>query len=116
MIAVDTRFDFALDVDVTTAESASNALAEIDDWLKEVSSMQTHIGASSNRLESVLDSIQANIESLTTSLSTMRDADIAKESTNYLQQQILQNACATLLSTANQTPSIALALINGASL
>ena len=73
--------------------------------------MQTMIGASSNRLESVLDSITTSIENLTSSLSTIRDADIAKESTDYIRHQILQNDCATLLATANQSPSIALSLI-----
>ena len=77
---------------------------------------QTEYGAAQNRLESMLKSTQTNIETLTSSLATVRDADIAQESTRYLRQQILQNACATLLSTANQTPSIALALINGARL
>ena len=50
-------------------------------------------------------------ENITSSLSTLRDADIAEESSNYIQSQILQQAAATLLSTANQTPSIALNLL-----
>ena len=45
------------------------------------------------------------------SLSTLRDTDVAQESSNYIQAQILQQASATLLATANQTPSIALNLI-----
>ena len=91
-------------------------MAQIDEMMRVLSTRQTEYGAAQNRLESVLDSIQTNIETLTSSLSTVRDSDIAKESTRYLQQQILQNACATLLSTANQTPSIAIALINGSRL
>ena len=43
--------------------------------------------------------------------STLKDADIAEESSNYIQAQILQQASATLLATANQLPSIALNLI-----
>ena len=50
-------------------------------------------------------------QNVTSSLSTMRDTDVAKESSNYIQAQILQQASATLLSTANQLPSIALNLI-----
>ena len=37
--------------------------------------------------------------------------DVAEESSSYIQAQILQQASATLLATANQTPSIALNLI-----
>ena len=64
-----------------------------------------------NRLESALESISVNIENLTSSLSTIRDADIAEISSTYIQQQILQQAAATLMSTANQSPAIALQLI-----
>ena len=39
------------------------------------------------------------------------DADIAKESTNYINAQILQQAAGALLVQANQTPQIALSLI-----
>ena len=69
------------------------------------------LGAAQNRLESALDSIEVNIANLTSSRSTIRDADIAKESASYIQAQILQQAAATLLSTANQSPAIALQLI-----
>ena len=39
------------------------------------------------------------------------DADIAAESTEYINAQILQQAAASLLVQANQTPQIALSLI-----
>ena len=44
-------------------------------------------------------------------LSTIRDADIAEESSAYIRSQILQQASATLLAAANQSPSIALQLL-----
>ena len=44
-------------------------------------------------------------------LTTIKDADIAQVSSEYIRQQILQQASATLLATANQTPSIALQLL-----
>ena len=43
--------------------------------------------------------------------STIRDADIAEVSSEYIRQQILQQASATLLATANQTPVIAIQLL-----
>ncbi|MBR1775688.1 flagellin FliC, partial [bacterium] len=52
-----------------------------------------------------------NIENLTSSRSTLQDADVAKESSNFIKSQILQQASATLLATANQTPSLALRLL-----
>lgn len=91
--------------------TAATQLAKIDTAIDNISTRVTKLGASQNRLESAIDSIQVTTENLTSSLSTVKDADIAAESTRYLQAQILQSAATTLLSTANQTPSIALQLI-----
>ena len=93
------------------AATAAAQLDHIDTAINNISTRVTTLGASQNRLESALDSIQVTTENLTSSLSTVKDADIATESTRYLQAQILQSAATTLLSTANQTPSIALQLI-----
>ena len=97
--------------DCSTAATAAAQLTKIDDAIKDISNRVTTLGASQNRLESAIDSIQVTTENLTSSLSTVKDADIATESTRYLQAQILQSAATTLLSTANQTPAIALELI-----
>ena len=86
-------------------------LPKIDDVIKEISSRATKIGAARNRIDSAIESIGVQSQNLTSSLSTLRDADIADESSKYIQAQILQQASATLLSTANQLPSIALNLI-----
>ena len=41
----------------------------------------------------------------------LRDADMAKISSTYIQQKILQEASATLMATVNQIPSVALQLL-----
>lgn len=86
-------------------------LDEIDKVINELSSRATTLGAAQNRIESAIESIGVQSENITSSLSTLRDADVAEESSNYIQAQILQQASATLLATANQTPSIALNLL-----
>ena len=83
----------------------------IDGVINEISSRVTTLGAAQNRIDSAIESIAVQSENITSSLSTLRDADIAEESSNYIQAQILQQAAATLLATANQTPSIALNLL-----
>ena len=100
-----------LNIDVTSSESARNALATLDDNLKKISEKQTEYGSAYNRLESALESIAVSIDNLTSTQSTIRDADIAEESSAYIRNQILQQASATLLATANQTPAIALQLL-----
>lgn len=86
-------------------------LARIDEMIRTVSAKQTEFGSTQNRLESALEEISVKYENLLSSRSTLRDADIAEESSAYIRNQILQQASATLLATANQTPSIALQLL-----
>ena len=92
-------------------DMSTDFLSMIDEKLSVVSGKQTELGAVSNRLGSVLEEIFTKYGNLVSSRSTLRDADIAEISSQYIQQQILQQAAATLMSTANQSPSIALQLI-----
>ncbi len=91
--------------------TAASALTELDKAITKVSDRQTTIGAAQNRVESAISAISVQSENLTSSLSTIKDADVANESSSYIKAQILQQASATLLATANQAPSIALNLI-----
>ncbi|MCQ2739862.1 MAG: hypothetical protein MJ237_06510 [bacterium] len=93
------------------AMTPKEMLAFIDKAILEISDRVTRIGAAQNRVSSAISAIDVQSQNLTSSLSTLRDTDIASESSNYLKAQILQQASATLLSTANQLPSIALNLI-----
>lgn len=95
----------------SSAATAATALDSIDTILSAVSTRITNVGAMQNRLESASESIEVQYQNLTSSLSTIKDADIATESSNFIKAQILQQAASTLLATANQTPSIALGLI-----
>ena len=90
---------------------SNGALETIDDFLKSINEQQTSLGAVENRLMSVIESIGVNINNLTSTRSTIKDADVAELSSEYIRNQILQQASATLLATANQNPSIALQLI-----
>ena len=89
----------------------NKALDQVDNAIKTISTRQTQIGAYQNRIESASDALTVRYEQTTSALSTIRDADVAEESSAYIKAQILQQASASLLATANQTPSIALNLI-----
>ena len=89
----------------------NTALDQVDKAIKTISTRQTQIGAYQNRIESASDALNVRFEQTTSALSTIRDADVAEESSSYIKAQILQQASASLLATANQTPSIALNLI-----
>ena len=96
---------------MTIGLDATDYLTLIDDILTRIYDKQTSLGAVQNRVESAVDEIQTHYNNLVSSRSTLKDADIAKVSSEYVKQQILQQASSTLLSTANQTPSIALMLL-----
>ena len=90
---------------------SKDALTKLDEYILKVTSKQVELGSVSNRLDSALNEISTQYENLVSSRSTLRDADIAEVSSEYIQQQILQQASATLMATANQAPAIALQLI-----
>lgn len=97
--------------DGTAGYGAKEMLAYLDAGINEISGRVTKIGAAQNRVSSALTALDVQSQNITSSLSTLRDTDIAAESSNYIQAQILQQASSTLLSTANQLPSVALNLI-----
>jgi flagellin len=91
--------------------SAREFISFIDEAIDNISLRCTKIGAYMNRLDSAIASTDVQKENLTEANSTIKDADVALSSSNYIKFQILQQSTATLLSTANQMPSIALNLI-----
>jgi len=98
-------------IETGNTHKPSEMLPYIDAAISDVSTRVTKIGASQNRVSSAITAINVQSDNLTSSLSTLRDTDVAEESSKYVQEQILQQASASLLATANQMPSIALSLI-----
>ncbi len=95
----------------TNDSTAREFLQFIDDAIENISDRTALIGAYMNRVESAVDAIGVQKENIVAANSSIKDADVATESSNFVKYQILQQSTATLLSTANQTPSIALNLI-----
>ena len=89
-----------LNVDLSSRETALESLETIDDLIKTVSAQLTNIGAMINRLEYVLDEQNIRLENMISTRSTLRDADIAEESSKMIKQQILQEASATLMASS----------------
>ena len=91
--------------------SAREFIDMIDHAIDNISLRCTKIGAYMNRLDSAIQSTDVQRSNLTEANSTIKDADVAEVSSDYIKFQILQQSTATLLATANQMPSIALNLI-----
>lgn len=83
-------------IDISVLDSLDltdiNSLSTIDNVLKNINEQQTKLGAVENRLESALEQIGVAYDNLVSTQSTIRDADIAEESSAYIRNQILQQA------------------------
>lgn len=99
------------DTNVTTVESASDAINEIKDAISYVSQVRSDYGAVQNRLEHTIANLDNIIENITASESLIRDTDIAKEMVTYSNGQILLQAGQSVLSQANQWPNMILSLL-----
>ena len=77
-----------LSVDLSSVENALSSLASIDESLKSVNEQLLNIGTTINRLQMVLDEQNIKLENMLSTRSTLRDADIAEESSNYIKYQM----------------------------
>ena len=95
----------------TDDRTAREFLYFLDDAIENISARSALIGAYMNRVESAVEAISVQKENIVSANSSIKDTDVAKESSNYIKFQILQQSSATLLATANQQPQIALNLL-----
>lgn len=99
-------------LDLTTQSGASNAITVIDQAIEDITSARGTIGNfQRNVLESNVRSLGIAKENLTASESSIRDADIAEEMTQYSKLQILQQAGMSVLAQANSAPQAVLSLL-----
>lgn len=103
--------DSAIGDAFANATAAADFITTLDTALENINTRKSQIGAYQNRLESAATSLVTNIENSSAAKSTIMDADIAEESSNYTKASILQQTSAALLTQANQLPSLALQLI-----
>lgn len=98
-------------VDVSSAATASAAIADIDSDIDDVSSERATFGAVQNRFEAVISNLTTYAENLSAARSRLQDADFAAETATLTRAQILQQAGVAMLAQANTLPQTALALL-----
>jgi flagellin len=86
-------------------------ISDIDDAIKNVSSIRGEFGAAQNRLEHRLNNLATYQENLVASESRIRDVDMASEMVNFTKLGILQQAGTSMLAQANQAPQSVLSLL-----
>lgn len=89
------------DIDITTVSGVNEALDIIDEALDQVNRTRSLLGAATNRLEATVSNLSVTSENLTASYSRLRDADIAKESSEFTKNQVLLQAGTSVLAQAN---------------
>jgi flagellin len=95
----------------TAGAATADALKNLTTMIKNVSRMRSDLGATQNSLESRQEFLSVSIENNSSARSRVKDVDVAKESSNMLKNQILQQSAASMLSQANSTPQLALNLL-----
>ena len=96
---------------VVTRQKATSAIAMIDEALEYALSEATYIGSYLQRLDYTEANIITENENVQGAESTIRDADMAKEMTEYTRQNILSQAAQSMLAQANQNSSGILGLL-----
>ena len=98
-------------LNISTKEYANAAINVLDSAVQKALDQQTTIGAVQSRLEYTSSNLTTASENVQASESTIRDADMAKEMTNYTKNNVLMQAAQAMLSQANQSSSSVLSLL-----
>jgi len=101
------------DLGVSTAANASTTLGKIDAAIDELATTRSKVGARINRLEFTASALSVESENLNASVSRIRDADLAQESTRMLRAQLFQESARAMLTQANSGNDGVLRMIRG---
>ncbi|MBE4007586.1 flagellin [Vibrio parahaemolyticus] len=104
-------YDAVNNLNITTVGGAQQAVAVLDTAMKFVDSQRAELGAYQNRFNHASNNLDNIHENLAASNSRIQDTDYAKETTQMVKQQILQQVSTTILAQAKQAPNLALTLL-----
>jgi flagellin len=96
---------------VASQSSAQSAITSIDLAITKVSQVRGDLGAYQNRLSYNLRNTENSLENNSASESTIRDADVALEVSEFTRYQVLSQATTAMLAQANVIPQNALSLL-----
>ncbi len=96
---------------VGNKEDARDSLAKLDKSLDKIGKLRADFGAVQSRLQITVSNLDIQSENLSAAKSRISDADIAHESAELAQGQILQQAAVATLAQANASNNSVLKLI-----
>ncbi len=98
---------------ILDAATSSTAMDDIDIALATINTERAQYGATQNRFEAVIATLQVGAENQAAARGRIMDADFASETANLSRAQILQQAGTAMVAQANQLPQQVLSLLQG---
>jgi flagellin len=98
-------------INISSQESASQAIETINNSIERVSAERSMLGAVQNRLEHTISNLNNSSENLSAAESRIRDVDMAAEMMEMTRANILSQASQSMLAQANQQPQSVLQLL-----
>lgn len=100
------------EISVTSASGAQDSIGIIDAAIDEISTLRGTLGAfQGNTLESTATNMRSTLENTVNAESVIRDTDFAEEISKFTNSQVLVQAGASVLSSANQSSQLILSLL-----
>ena len=100
-----------ININIAEQSQAQASIEVLDNALSKALDQQTTIGAVQSRLEHTLDNLITARTNVQSAESVIRDADMAKEMTEYTKSNILSQAAQSMLAQSNQQGSNVLSLL-----
>jgi len=99
------------DIAAVAAIAGTGGSDSVQAEITKVSAARADLGATQNRFESTIKSLNVAVENLTASESRIRDTDMALEMVNFSKSQILSQAGTAMLAQAKDAPQGVLQLL-----
>lgn len=90
-------------IDVSSVEASQKTAEDLNRSLTRALYQQTEIGSIQERLELTSDNLQTVSDNTSEALSVIQDADMAKEMTKYVKNNVLMQATQSMLAQANSS-------------
>jgi flagellin len=98
-------------VGVASQSSAQAAVSAVQAAISTVASIEANVGATQNQLAVVVANLTVGQQNLQSAYSGLVDVNFAQETTTFTTDQILMQSGISMLSQAQQTPSLVLKLL-----
>lgn len=99
------------DISTRTKTDAQENLMRVDNAIQLLSEKRSEIGALQNRLQADINNAMNYNENLMAARSRIYDVDMAAETSENVKSGILSQAALSVMAQANQTPTLALKLL-----